>query len=345
MGYHVPSFRTGCVPTGYPCIFIYHDKYIVETIDFLYFLHKHLTIYLSPLSDITMFLLFLLSFLATGSTVEVEVSTECSTCILAQKTCYNVTHILDLDAPFRNKVVIHKMGLQRSENRLYYSFEPAIEDVEYFKVAFVNLDNQNNSGVISSQNLIINFGTFDIDQDNKLVYLGGSDGVYVLDTNANKLTPYSSRGDRIQSLFYKNNIYFVMNDDVGIVVKKGDNFKTLLEYIPVKLFVLNKYDVIVFLNRFGLHVGKGEIVYRLSRNAFFRGLTMDLDGNVFAWWIDGVYKVVIEKDLHYSKLVKYVDITSIGAMTFDNENNILFTLEKGLYRMTPSETGCGVIEP
>lgn len=290
-----------------------------------------------------MFLLFLLALLATGYTLEVEVSTECSTCILANTTCYNVSHVLDLQAPFRKKIVIHKIGIQRSVNRLYYSFEPAIEDVEYYKVGFVNLDNQNESAVISSQNLIINFGTFDIDQDNGLVYLGGSDGVYVLDTKANEISPFSSRGDSIESIFYKNNVYFVLDNDLGIIVKKGDNFQTLLEYIPVKNFVVNKYNVIVFLNRFGLHVGKGETVYRLSRNAFFRGITIDLDGTVFAWWIDGIYKVIIDKNLHYSKLVKHVDITSIGAMTFDNENNIMFTVDKGLYRMTPSNSGCGII--
>lgn len=290
-----------------------------------------------------MFLLFLLALLATGYTLEVEVSTECSTCILANTTCYNVSHVLDLQAPFRKKIVIHKIGIQRSVNRLYYSFEPAIEDVEYYKVGFVNLDNQNESAVISSQNLIINFGTFDIDQDNELVYLGGSDGVYVLDTKANEISPFSSRGDSIESIFYKNNVYFVLDNDLGIIVKKGDNFQTLLEYIPVKNFVVNKYNVIVFLNRFGLHVGKGETVYRLSRNAFFRGITIDLDGTVFAWWIDGIYKVIIDKNLHYSKLVKHVDIASIGAMTFDNENNIMFTVDKGLYRMTPSNSGCGII--
>lgn len=290
-----------------------------------------------------MFLLFLLALLATGYTLEVEVSTECSTCILANTTCYNVSHVLDLQAPFRKKIVIHKIGIQRSVNRLYYSFEPAIEDVEYYKVGFVNLDNQNESAVISSQNLIINFGTFDIDQDNGLVYLGGSDGVYVLDTKANEISPFSSRGDSIESIFYKNNVYFVLDNDLGIIVKKGDNFQTLLEYIPVKNFVVNKYNVIVFLNRFGLHVGKGETVYRLSRNAFFRGITIDLDGTVFAWWIDGIYKVIIDKNLHYSKLVKHVDIASIGAMTFDNENNIMFTVDKGLYRMTPSNSGCGII--
>lgn len=291
-----------------------------------------------------MFLLLLLACVATGSSLEVEVATECPTCILVNTTCYNVTHMLDLQAPFRKEVVIHKLGVHRAVNRLYFSFEPAIEDVEYFKVGFVNLDKQNDTGVISSLDLVFNFGTFDIDQDNGLVYLGGSDGVYVIDTNNNNLTPYSSRGDTIRSLFYKNNVYFVVDNVMGIIVKKGDNFANYLEYIPVKLFVVNKYDVIVFLNRFGLHVGKGETVYRLSINAFFRGLTMDLDGNVFAWWVDGIYKVIIDaKKLHYSKLVKHVDITSVGAMTFDNENNIMFTVNEGLYKMKKTESGCGVI--
>lgn len=279
---------------------------------------------------------------SSGSGIQIEVDVECSTCVLFNDNCYNVTHVLDLNAPFRNRVVIHKMAILRSENTLFFSFEPTIEDEEYYKIGFVQLDRPNVSGIISGgRNFVINFGAFDIDQDNGLVYLGGVDGIFVLDTTMKKLSPYSSRGDQITSLYYKNHVYFVRYDDKGIIMKRGDMFKTIFEYIPVKNFVVNRNDVVVFLTNYGLYVGKGRLIHRVSKNPLIRGLTVDLDGVVYAWWIDGIYKVIIfDKNLEMSRIEKVSHLPSIGAMTFDNENNVLFTIDRSLYRMVETRYNC-----
>ncbi|XP_030030311.2 ommochrome-binding protein-like isoform X2 [Manduca sexta] len=291
-----------------------------------------------------MMILLALLAVASAARIEIEVAAECASCVLFDKICYNVTHLLDLQAPFRNKIVIHKIDLLRYENRLFYSFEPTIDDEEYYKIGFVNLDDQNISGVINGvPKLVVNIGTFAIDQENRRVYLGGDGGIVLLDAKTNIVVPYSSLGDDIRSLFYKHYVYFVRFDDRGVIVKKGDYFKTLLEYMPVKTFVVNKNDVIVFLNSYGLYVGKDAITHRLSINAFFRGLTIDLDGEVYTWWIDGIYRVVIDKNLYRSKIVKVAHLTSIGAMTFDNENNIIFTMDKSVYRLTETKYNCTII--
>ncbi|CAF4958387.1 unnamed protein product [Pieris macdunnoughi] len=118
----------------------------------------------------------------------------CPTCVRGNGTCYNVSYVFDIDAPFRNRVVIHKLALLRSSNTLFYSFEPRITDPEYYKVGSINIDDLTNSSIVSVGK-IMNLGTFDLDQDNGLVYLGGGDGIYVLDTKVDKVAPYSSRGD------------------------------------------------------------------------------------------------------------------------------------------------------
>lgn len=285
--------------------------------------------------------LYLLTFFATAFTQDLEVNPGCSTCININGTCYNVTPILELPAPFRNTVVIHKLGILRSVNMLYYSFEPTIEDDEFFKIGFVNLDNHTESGIFSSTDQILNFGTFDIDQDNELVYMGGSEGIFVLDTKAYKLTPYSSRGDTIRNIFFKTNVNFLKNDDKGIIVKRGDNFNTLFDDTFIKNFVITKYDVVVYLNNFGLYIQKGDVKIRVSQNAFFRGLNIDLDGTVYAWWIDGIYKVIIEKSLEDSRIIKVASLpVTIGGMTFDNDNNMLFTVGKELFKLAATEAGC-----
>lgn len=288
-------------------------------------------------------LFYILAFIGCSSTQDLEVDRGCPTCVVVNTFCYNVTAILKLAAPFRKSIVIHEIGILRSRNTLYYSFEPTIEDEEYFKIGFVNLDNHTQNGVISSPKMILNFGTFDIDQDNELVYMGGSDGIFLMNTAELKLSPYSSRGDTIRNVFFKTNVNFAKNDDMGIIVKKGDNFKTMLEDTIVKNFVITKYDVIVYLNNFGLFVGKGDTRVRVSRNPYFRGLNIDLDGNVYAWWIDEIYKVIIEKTLEDSAIVKVGTLpVTIGAMAFDNDNYMLITVKKELFRLVPTTAGCKV---
>lgn len=271
----------------------------------------------------------------------VEVTLECKTCVLLGTTCYNITYLFDLEAPFRNNIVIHKLGILRAENFLFFSFEPNIEDEEYYKVGFVDLDNPKQFGIIAQgQILDLNFGTFDIDQENGYVYLGGSNGIFALDTNINKVSQYSSRGDIITNVFFKNYVYFTRYNDRGIIVKKGDYFKTSLEYIPIKSFVINKLDIIVFSSKFGLYVGKANKVYRISKNAFFRGLTIDLEDNIYAWWLDGIYKIIVDKDIIESRIEKVANIPGIGSMTFDNKNNVLFTSDKSLYVMKETKYNC-----
>ncbi|XP_046971038.1 ommochrome-binding protein-like [Vanessa cardui] len=278
-----------------------------------------------------MIVVLLLFFISIASAE--ENGTVCNSCIKVNTTCYNVSYLFDIEAPFRNRIVISKLGILRSTNTLFFSFEPNIDDKEYYKVGFVNLDNPVNISVISGEKQIMNFGTFDLDQDNELVYLGGSDGIYVLDTKVNRVAPYSSRGDIIISLFYKGNVYFIRYGEFKIIRKKGDNFVVLFEMMQVKNFVSNKYDVSVLLCGYGLFASKKDEMVWLSKNSYFRGLTIDLDNNIYAWWIDGIYKVIIEPKLADSRIVRIAHIPSIGALTFDNDNNFLFTVGKSLFRL------------
>ncbi|CAG4938218.1 unnamed protein product [Parnassius apollo] len=262
-----------------------------------------------------------------------EPSNKCSTCIRVDSSCYSIVYLFDLQAPFRNTVVIHKMGVLRSTNVLYYTFEPTLDDVEYYKIGFVSLDNPEQMGIISAGNKVMNFGTFDIDQSNEFVYLGGSDGIFVLETKENILASFSSRGDSIQNLFYKGNIYFVTYGQNKIIRKKGDNFEIYLESDRIKNFVITKNDVVVYLSIFGLFASKRNETVLLSKNAFFRGITMDLDDVVHVWWVDGIYKVVLEKNLSDSKIEMIAHLPDIGSVVFGNTNNILFTSDRSLYTL------------
>ncbi|XP_041969646.1 ommochrome-binding protein-like [Aricia agestis] len=282
----------------------------------------------------------LVALVISDDTTPIPTTTEpvipCDTCVRVNQTCYDVNYLFDLEAPYRERIVISKLGILKSSNILYFSFEPKITDAEYQKVGFVHLDNPGNASIISSEKQLLNFGTFDIDQDNGMVYLGGSDGIYVLDSKINTIMPYSSRGDRVLSVFYKGHIYFVRDEEFKVVRKKGDNFDVLLEHMMIRNFVINKYNVIVYVCTYGLFASKHKETVWLSNNPFFRGLTIDMYGTVYAWWVDGIYKIDVGANIARSKITKVALIPDIGAVTFDNDNNIMFTSGKSLFRLTES---------
>ncbi|KAL4706414.1 hypothetical protein ACJJTC_010897 [Scirpophaga incertulas] len=266
---------------------------------------------------------------------------ECLSCVRVNAACYNVSQLLELDANFRNKIVINKIAVLHADNTLFFGYEPEIADPEYFKIGYVNLDEPSKTGVIVDKNISgSNFGTFDIDQQKSTLYLGGKGGVFTYD-ESKKLHWFSSLGDDILVVFFKTNLYLVKANDSTIIVKKGNAFESVLEYAPVKNFVVNRDNVIVFLSTYGLFLNKKEETVWLSKNAYFRGLTIDLDGAVYAWWVDGIYLVDVKRNLTESRVVRVAELDNIGAMTFDNENNILFTSGKALNRMTISNvTDC-----
>ncbi|RVE46334.1 hypothetical protein evm_009053 [Chilo suppressalis] len=282
--------------------------------------------------DLTMaYLAFLLLSLASALA-----DVTCESCLRVSSNCYNVHHLTNLAADFRSQIVIRKMAVLDSENTLFYSYEPEIADPEYFKVAYVNLDDPNKYGVLThDNNTILNFGTLGIDQERSIVYLGGSDGIFTYGPSK-KVMGYSSIGEEILILFFKDNLYIVKAAENTIIAKKGDAFVEVLDYTPIKNFVVAKDNVIVFLSTYGMFLSKKGKTIWLSKNAYFRGLTVDLDGAVYAWWIDGVYKVNIEKDLATSSVVRVAAMDNVGAITFDNVNNMLFTSGAALYRLTLS---------
>ncbi|XP_049878764.1 ommochrome-binding protein-like [Pectinophora gossypiella] len=292
-------------------------------------------------NDFTMLLAILFTCIPF---VTAKVETKCSTCIKVDSMCHNITFLFNFKAPFREKVVITQLGIQRSRNLLYYAFQPNITDPEYYKVGYVNLDNPDTNRILEGSKPVTNFKTFAIDQERDIVYLGGGDAIYVLD-NSIKAAFYSSGGDTIESIsFYKNNLYFVRYGENRIVKKEGELFTPYEEYRNVKNFVIDKNNILVYMNTSGLYANKfntNETVY-LSKNNYFRGLTIDLDGVVYAWWIDGIYKVIIENDFQDSTIVRVAEVTSIGALTFDNDNNFLFSSNKGLFRLseTTNTTSC-----
>ncbi|XP_047998664.1 uncharacterized protein LOC125236023 [Leguminivora glycinivorella] len=277
---------------------------------------------------------------ATDNVVQNDLneSKYCYSCVKIDNICYNHSYLFELPAPFSEDPVVKRMAIMKATNVLYYNFEPTLSDKEYSKVGFTSLNNTKLFGVIPGWQY--NFGPFDINQKEKKVYLGGSEGIWVVDDTRYVPRYFAAMLNFITNIFIKDFIYFTTSQQKGIL-------KYIDEYNIIKVvdktiynFVFDVGYNIVYLNDTGLfisfHSNNKEDV-KLSNEGWIRGLTVDVNGAVYAWHEDGIYKVTVS-NTHSESTLKRVTIIAPDAMTFDESNNILYTIGKKLYKLTKVAT-------
>ncbi|XP_061716849.1 uncharacterized protein LOC133524724 isoform X2 [Cydia pomonella] len=271
---------------------------------------------------------------------EMDDNEYCHSCVKIDNICYNHTDLFELPAPFDENPVVKRMGIMKATNVLYYTFEPTFSDKEYSKVGFVLLNNPKYSGVISGWQSF-NFGPFDINQKEKKVYLGGSDGIWTVNSTSHIPTFFGWKANHITNVVVKNYMYFTTSGHNGIIKYVGGHYAVQLVDIRINNFVLDIGHNIVYLNDTGLYISfrsKNLKDIRLSTERFIRDLTVDIKGAVYAWHVDGIYKVTVGNVLSQSTL-KRVSNLAPDAMTFDQSNNIIYSIGKNLYKLTKVATG------
>ncbi|XP_061716854.1 ommochrome-binding protein-like [Cydia pomonella] len=272
---------------------------------------------------------------------EVDGNEYCHSCVKIDNICYNHTLLFELPAPFGEHAVVKRMGIMKATNVLYYTFEPTFSDKEYSKVGFVSLLSPKNSGVISGWQSF-NFGPFDINQNDKKVYLGGSDGIWTVNSTSHIPSFFGVKANLITNVVVKDYVYFSKSDHQGIIKYVNGIYVAVLGNKWINNFVLDRtfgYNI-VYLNETGLYISfhsKNQNDVRLSTERYIRGLTVDEKGAVYAWHVDGIYKVTLGNVLSQSTLKRVSNIAP-DAMTFDHLNNIIYSNSKTLYKLTKVAT-------
>lgn len=291
-------------------------------------------------------LLILLSWIYMVSTDDVvndnNTTIQCPTCFLFENQCYNFEPMFSLQGNFGSDIIIPKILIHAQTNILYYSYQPEFHDPEYSRVGFVNLDDPKLSGHLPlDRSHIYNFTALDLDQEKGILYLGGGDGIYQVNTNnVSDIKLYSSKGDTIDRLVFRGNVYFTKPSKTGqmrLIEKIGDNFVPPVgfEKVHVKNFVIDNTNIIYYVGGFGTFARKNSQQIILSDNNFMRGLVIDKRDNVYTWYIDGLYKVIKGAKLSDYKLKRVLERESITSIAFDKNNNMLIAFGTRLYKMNP----------
>ena len=227
----------------------------------------------------------------------------------------------DLDRPYL-------LAVDYSTNNLYFSYNVK-EDEDEFRSARLNLNTKEFSNIEG----VTNGFAQTVDQGTHEIYIGGSDGIYKYDYGQNKAEIFGERGGNIWTLYFKEVLYYSLFPHQFLYVLEDGQSRRFrdLEDTKVDQFVIDNEDYIFFTNSTGLYSQKkgtkNAVLYK--ERPVMRGLTTDINGNVYACLQDGIYAVKKAS----TTLEKVVDVSDGFGLAFDNDNNFVYSDATRLIRL------------
>ncbi|XP_034841130.1 ommochrome-binding protein-like [Maniola hyperantus] len=233
----------------------------------------------------------------------------------------------DIDRPYL-------LAVDYSTNTVYFSYSLNKDD-DVFKTAYVNLNTKEYADLQG----ISNGFAQTVDQKNHEIYIGGSDGLYKYNHITKTGERIGAKDNDIWIIYFKDILYYSTFPDQFLytfINGESSRFKDL-ENTKVDQFVIDNEDIMFFTNGTGLFGQKkgtqAAVLYKASSEGI-RGLTTDINGNVFVCTVNGIFKI----DKSTVSVEKVVDIDDAFGLAFDNENNIVYSDATNLVRLKPNKS-------
>ncbi|CAK1587305.1 unnamed protein product [Parnassius mnemosyne] len=173
------------------------------------------------------------------------------------------------------------------------------------------------------------------DPINNEMYFGGSNGIYKYNPALQSLKRLTLKNLDIWWLFFKRLIYFIRFPSLNVYYYHNRSVKPLipLKNVTVNQFVLDNDENIFFINGTGLYGiknGKSDIIL-LRDNPRFLGMAANNKGHVYLCSENEIF--VISKMIQ--KVKKIVNIQGVLGMTFDKDNNMIYSDSHEIVRLLP----------
>lgn len=175
------------------------------------------------------------------------------------------------------------------------------------------------------------------DQGNDDIYLGGEDGIYRYNFLTKSAEFFSEAGTSIWSIFIGRKFYYIEYPSQRLYVYRNDEFTPVLaaKYIQIDNFFESKTNNVYYSNRTALfkveQFSKESIV--LDARITVRQISEDNLGDIYICAKDGIYSEV----RLFDGLKKLADIDNAYGLTFDDNNNAIYSDENGIYKLTPND--------
>lgn len=234
----------------------------------------------------------------------------------------------------------YNLNVHKSTNILFFSYSlpESYTDLD-FTLACYDMDKKVYQVVAGIQGGC----TIAIDQDNDEIYLGGSDGIFKFNMLTRLADIYKEEGQNIWSLFYKKNLFYVSYPNQKLHIYIDGKFSRVREFenFEVDLFHVTNTNEVYFTNKTGLYTFNSVEMKAESINEMItvRQIAEDNEEKLFVCTNLGIYIVT-----RFEGLKKITDMRNAFGLTFDKENNMIYSNDNSIIKLKKSKIGCSSTE-
>lgn len=223
------------------------------------------------------------------------------------------------------------MVLNRNDNTIYFTYDQ-LSDFPSRNLGYLNLDTRK-AGLIGG---VRNASAVAVDQARNRVYVGGIDGLYVL--NQEKAPEKYPVYDSIEKLFFRNVLYYVNGKKEAYVFDNGlINKLAEVENEKVDDLIVDDDNNVFFLQDNTLfRVKLGTRAINVHERYTVNVLTVDPYYRAFVSTTDGVYIY----NTYKFALDKVSNIKDLRALTFTKNLEPVYTVVDVLVKLNVNPMRC-----
>lgn len=175
---------------------------------------------------------------------------------------------------------------------------------------------------------------YDIMNDD--IYMGGHNGIYQYNFLTKQAEFFDAKGKSIWALFIRKNFYYIEYPGQKLYVYKETGFVEVAEAVGIEVdhFHVSRTNQIYFSNKTAVFkvISAGKNTEVLSDEVIVKQIAEDHYGEIYFACLDGIY---VEDKLDVG-VTKVITIDQCFGLTFDNEDNVIYSDKNSINRLVPS---------
>lgn len=231
-----------------------------------------------------------------------------------------------------NFTMPYQLAVDPNTNTLFFSYSLQNSE-ESFKIVYLDLNNQKRGEVTGIS------GGFaqTVDVKNRVVYLGGSDGIYQFDYETKSANRLNITKNSIWQMFFKEYLYYTISlNEEAYVYKDGVAAKVKqLENTRASLIAVDNNHNIYFANSSGLYVNDNDNAIKHIGDYIINGFTSDINGNIFFSTLDKIYSIISG-----TSVKQIIELNDIHGLAIDAKGNYIYSTYNTVKRLKLDVTNC-----
>lgn len=176
-----------------------------------------------------------------------------------------------------------------------------------------------------------------IDDTTGDTYIGGSDGIFILN---DKKVPekLANIDEKVINVFFKNGLYYTNNNQMALEYVNGMSTKVpeLFDYASTNILIDDDRNIFFLQDKKLFRVKIGTRAVNTHEKYSIDCMSKDVNDRAYFCTNDGIYRY---NKFKYA-LDKVSSLRAVQGLTFDASNDPIISLNNGLYKLNLRSVAC-----